>query len=126
MVIVLNGAQVPDVLEPFIREPLQSSQFQEQFEQKVAEETYRDVLGSDILSTYSSIRNTDLKRLVGVQPNEMRVFSRLSKPAVASDGIDITLCLAMLNLEAYLAGEAGVRDMVRFRLWVVGNLGQFW
>lgn len=30
--IALDGAQVPDVLEPFIRESLQSGQFQEQFE----------------------------------------------------------------------------------------------
>jgi hypothetical protein len=32
MTIVLDGAQVPDVLEPFVREPLQSGQFQQQFQ----------------------------------------------------------------------------------------------
>ena len=83
-----------------------------EFGQKVEEETYRDILGSDILTDYFSIRNTDLKRLTGVEPNQMRVFSSLSKPTVAGDEIDITLRLAMLNLEAYLAEEAGARDMV--------------
>jgi len=45
----------------------------------------------------------------------MRVFSTLSKPAVAGDEIDVTLRLGMLNLEAYLADEAGARDMVTDR-----------
>ena len=86
-----------------------------QFKQKVEEETYRDILGSDILTAYFSIRNTDVKRLSGVQANQLRVFSSLVKPAVAGDEIDITLRLAMLNLEAYLAEEASVRDMVTDR-----------
>lgn len=83
-----------------------------QFQQKVAEETYRDILGSDILRLWFSIRNTNLTRLTGLRNDQMRVFSRLGKPAVNTDEIDITLRLAMLNLETYLAEEAGVRDMV--------------
>jgi len=85
------------------------------FVQKVEEETYRDILGSNVLTAYFSIRNTNLKQLGDLQPNQMRVFTSLSKPAVAGDEIDITLRLAMLNLEAYLAEEAGVRDMVTDR-----------
>ena len=86
-----------------------------EFVQKVEEETYRDILGSDILSTYFSIGNSNLKWLGTLRPNEMRVFTSLSKPAVAGDEIDITLRLAMLNLETYLAEEAGARDMVTDR-----------
>ena len=52
---------------------------------------------------------------MGLEPNQMRVFSRLSKPAVAGDEIDITLRLASLNLEIYMADEAGARDMVTDR-----------
>lgn len=54
-------------------------------------------------------------RLPGIQPNQARVFTFLPKPAVAGDAIDVTLRLAMLNLEAYMAEEAGARDMVTDR-----------
>ena len=67
-----------------------------QFTEKVENETYRDMLGSEVLHTYCARRSTNLKHLVGVNPNEVRVFSRLPKPAVAGDEIDITLRLAML------------------------------
>lgn len=86
-----------------------------EFTEKVENETYRDILGSQILSTYFSIRNSNLKHLTGINPNDIRVFTRLPKPAVAGDEIDITLRLAMLNLETYLAEEAGTRDMVTDR-----------
>lgn len=86
-----------------------------EFTRKVEEETYRDILGSDVLQAHFSIRNTNLKRLGGIEPNQMRVFSAISQPAVAGDEIDITLRLAMLNLEIYLSEEAGTRDMVTDR-----------
>lgn len=88
-----------------------------QFKEKVAHETYRDIQGSEILIDHFFGRNLsigyiELNRLSGAEPNQTRVFTLLPKPAVAGDEIDITLRLAMLNLEAYMAEEAGARDMV--------------
>lgn len=88
---------------------------QPEFDKKVADETYRDVLGSDVLREFYAIKNTNLKKLSGVDANQMRVFSSLIKPAIAGDEIDVMLRLGMLNLEAYLAEEAGARDMVTDR-----------
>ena len=39
------------------------------------------------------------------------MFSSLAKPAVVGNEINVSLGLAMLNLEAYLSEEAGARDM---------------
>ncbi len=91
-----------------------------QFKDKVMNETYRDIQGSRVLADYFFKRNPSiltiaLNRLPGVEPNQLRVFSLLPKPAVAGDEIDTTLRLAMLNLEAYMAEEAGARDMVTDR-----------
>ena len=91
-----------------------------QFKEKVMNETYRDIQGSRVLADYFFKRNPSiltiaLNRLPGVEPNQLRVFSLLPKPAVAGDEIDTTLRLAMLNLEAYMAEEAGARDMVTDR-----------
>lgn len=91
-----------------------------QFKEKVMNETYRDIQGSRVLADYFFKRNPSiltiaLNRLPGVEPNQLRVFSLLPKPAVAGDEIDTALRLAMLNLEAYMAEEAGARDMVTDR-----------
>ncbi len=86
-----------------------------EFTQKVEAETYRDILGSDLLRDHFSVRNTHLKSLSGLQPDQMRTFTSMVKPAVAGDEINTTLRLGMLNLEAYLAEEAGTRDMVTDR-----------
>jgi hypothetical protein len=88
-----------------------------QFKEKVAHETYRDIQGSKVVIDHFFIRNPsigyiELNRLPGIEPNQARVFTLLPKPAVAADEIDITLRLAMLNLEAYMAEEAGARDIV--------------
>ncbi len=88
-----------------------------QFQKKVAHETYRDIQGSSVLTDYffgrnPSISGLELNRLPGIEPNQTRIFTMLPKPAVAGDEIDTTLRLAMLNLEAYMAEEAGARDMV--------------
>ena len=91
-----------------------------EFKEKVMNETYRDIQGSRVLTDYffkrnPSIHTIALNELPGVEPNQLRVFSLLPKPAVAGDEIDTTLRLAMLNLEAYMAEEAGARDMVTDR-----------
>jgi len=91
-----------------------------QFKEKVAHETYRDIQCSKALIDHffnknPSMSHIALNRLSGVEPNEARVFTFLPKPAVAGDEIDVTLRLAMLNLEAYMAEEAGARDMVTDR-----------
>ncbi|MFQ6029281.1 MAG: hypothetical protein ACE5Q6_17535 [Dehalococcoidia bacterium] len=99
-----------------------------EFVWKVEEETYRDILGSDVLKSHFSIRNTNLKQLTGIGPDQMRVFSYISKPSVAGDEIDTTLRLAMLNLELYLSEEAGARDMVTdqgFSLLMDAKLDRF-
>jgi hypothetical protein len=91
-----------------------------EFNEKVMNETYRDIQGSRVLTDYffernPSINTIALNKLPGVEPNQIRVFSLSPKRAVAGDEIDTTLRLAMLNLEAYLAEEAGARDMVTDR-----------
>jgi len=91
-----------------------------QFKDKVAHETYRDIQGSKLMTDYffgknPAIYTIALNRLPGIEPNQTRIFTLLPKPAVAGDEIDTTLRLAMLNLEAYMADEAGARDMVTDR-----------
>ncbi|RJO62487.1 MAG: hypothetical protein C4542_03630 [Dehalococcoidia bacterium] len=91
-----------------------------QFQEKVANETYRDIQGSGVLTDYFFYRNPSMKTvslnsLPGIEPNQVRVFSFVPLPAVAGDEIDSTLRLGMLNLEAYLAEEGGARDMVTDR-----------
>lgn len=91
-----------------------------QFQEKVANETYRDIQGSPVLNQYLFNKNPqiykmELNRLPGIEPNQMRVFYSLPRPAVAGDSIDTTLRIAMLNLEAYMSEEAGARDMVTDR-----------
>lgn len=91
-----------------------------QFKEKVAKETYRDIQGSRVLTDYlfkrnPSIATIELHRLPGVKPDQTRVFTLSPKPAVAGDEIDTTLRFAMLNLETYMAEEAGARDMVTDR-----------
>jgi hypothetical protein len=91
-----------------------------QFNEKVMNETYRDIQGSRVLADYLFDRNPSiltiaLNRLPGIEPNQVRMFTSAPKPAVAGDEVDICLRLAMLNLEAYMADEAGARDMVTDR-----------
>ena len=86
-----------------------------EFSEKVANETYRDILGSKVLHTYFSLRNKNVKQLAGLEANQMRFYTAFPKSAVTGDEIDTTLRLAMLNLEAYLCEEAGARDMVTDR-----------
>jgi hypothetical protein len=91
-----------------------------QFQERVTHETYRDIQGSKSLTDYffsrnPSIRTMSLNRLPGIEPNQLRIFTMLPKPAVAGDEIDTTLRLGMLNLEAYMAEEAGAQDMVTDR-----------
>ena len=91
-----------------------------EFNEKVMNETYRDIQGSRVLADKFFKRNPfintiKLNELPGVKTNEARVFSLLPKPAVAGDEIDTTLRIGMLNLEGYLAEEAGARDMVTDR-----------
>lgn len=85
-----------------------------QFISKVQEETYRDIANCESLSKLFP-EGVDFNRLPGLEANQSRIFSWLPKPAVVGDPIDIVLRLAMLNLEAYAAEEAGVRDMVTAR-----------
>ena len=55
------------------------------FKRKVEEETYRDILGSELLAAYFSIRNKNLKSLENLGPDKLRVFSSLAKPAVVDE-----------------------------------------
>ena len=91
-----------------------------EFNEKVMNETYRDIQGSRVLTDYffernPSINSIALNKLPGIEANKIRLFSLLPKPAVAGDVIDTTLRIGMLNLEGYLAEEAGARDMVTDR-----------
>ncbi|MCK5182130.1 MAG: hypothetical protein KAQ73_06285, partial [Dehalococcoidia bacterium] len=91
-----------------------------EFNEKVMNETYRDIQGSRVLTDYffernPSINTIALNKLPGIEANKIRLFSLLPKPAVAGDVIDTTLRIGMLNLEGYLAEEAGARDMVTDR-----------
>lgn len=88
-----------------------------QFKEKVRNETYRDIQGSTVLTEYMfdknpEIPNLKLNHLPGLGSNQVRMLTSSTKPALVGDEIDTTLRLAELNLEAYVAEEAGARDMV--------------
>jgi len=82
-----------------------------QFQSRVANETYRDIAGSNVLVEHFQPECTDLARMAGVAPNEMRTYMYKRRLEDAGDGIDIAIRIAMANLEVYLAEEAGTRDM---------------
>ena len=82
-----------------------------EFTEKVEEETYRDILGSQVLADRFGINISDPQNLSGLDSNQMRIFASLMEPASTGDAINITLGIGMLNLEAYFAEEARARDM---------------
>ncbi|MBI4300571.1 MAG: hypothetical protein HY677_05495 [Chloroflexi bacterium] len=86
-----------------------------EFQNKVKRETYKDIVGNEFLAGFFAFRNTNFDHLAGVRGSDVRCFTFEPKPAVAGDEIDTTLRIGMLNLEAYLAEEAGARDMVTDR-----------
>lgn len=80
-----------------------------EFTARVANETYRDILGGDYRSA-GFTPGMNLKKLGGIGANQLRHYS-WGKPPENPDPIDTTLRVGMLNLQAYLAEEAGTRDL---------------
>lgn len=75
----------------------------------IKDETYKDILGSSHLRKAFAIRNTHLDRLVGVEPNQLRVAESID-PTVYGDEIDTVLRISRANLELHLAMRTGCID----------------
>lgn len=75
------------------------------FKTKVAHESYLDIMGSDFISTGFK-EGMNLTRLPGVAANQMRPY-KLGREEDPTDLIGSTLKVGMLNLQIYLAEEAG-------------------
>jgi hypothetical protein len=78
--------------------------------EEVIHETYADVLNSPSLRQAYSLRNQDLKHLVGIKPNQMRIHANPDMPDDRHDEISVLLKLAHTNLELRAAVEAGCND----------------
>lgn len=77
---------------------------------KVRHESYMDILNSPYLRALYSLRNTDMNRLVGINPNQVRVYGG-PDGQWTGDEIDIVMLLAGVNLELFLAETAHCMDM---------------
>jgi len=66
--------------------------------QNIKYETYEDILKSNVLTSQFAIRNRDLDRLVGIRPNQVRIFGGRDS-TLKGDEIDIVMALTNTNLE---------------------------
>lgn len=66
--------------------------------QSVKHETYEDILKNSMLTSHFAIRNRELDRLVGIEPNQVRIFGGKDS-ALKGDEIDIVMALTNINLE---------------------------
>lgn len=76
----------------------------------VRAETYGDVRGSNELQSLFGIASTDLCRLQGVRPDQMRLYGGLQSPSGHRDAIDCVLALAVSNIELQLSAIVGCTD----------------
>ncbi len=82
------------------------------FDESVAHETYRDGLHSPSLRAFFGLRSTNMTRLHGVGPDQLRVFSPQRMHAQGNpEEVDILLGMAGANFELYLAELAQADDV---------------
>src|SRR4030067_1555115 len=79
--------------------------------QNVKHETYQDILNSSELRNYFAIRNTDLDRLAGVGPKQVRIFGGRDSNW-QGDEIDIVMALTSANLELRMMELSNSDDSV--------------
>ncbi|RWR04188.1 hypothetical protein [Paenirhodobacter populi] len=72
-------------------------------------EIYHDILESDTLR--AAFSGTDLARLPGISPKEVRTYDALSETTDDEDQISLILRLAQATLEIHLATYADCRDV---------------
>ena len=83
-----------------------------EFENKIAHETYMDGLNSPSLRTFFGLRSTNMTRLHGVDPNQLKVFSPQNIHVQGNpDEVTVLLGMAAANFELYLAELTGARDV---------------
>lgn len=73
-------------------------------------ETYMDILGSQKLREAFAVRNTDLERLRGVEPNQVRIYAVPGEVPDRHDEIDVVLEIAMANVELRMANSNECED----------------
>jgi hypothetical protein len=80
-------------------------------DEAIQSETYGDILDSTDLRNRFALRNTDMNHLVGVAPNEVRIYPGPDYGENEGDEIDTILRLAMTNIELLLAARLGCEDL---------------
>ena len=102
----LNGSNLESDNSEILRFALEATNEirMESFVKEIREETYNDILKSDSLSSYYSIRNKHLNSLEGVGPNQFRIFGGITGDW-KGDEVDHLMSLANANLEIKLAQE---------------------
>lgn len=82
------------------------------FDKRVAHETYMDALNSPSLRAFFGIRSTNLTRLYGIGPDQLRVFGpQRLRTYKNADETDFLLGMAAVNFELYLAELAQADDV---------------
>lgn len=76
----------------------------------IRHETYTDILKSPYLRNQFAVRNVDMTRLAGIEPNQVRIYGGPDTPHVG-DEIDTVLMLGMANVELRLAELVGASDI---------------
>lgn len=77
----------------------------------VKHETYQDILSSSELRNYFAIRNTDLDRLTGISPKQVRIFGGRDSNW-QGDEIDIVMAITNTNLELRMMEFAKSDDAI--------------
>jgi hypothetical protein len=78
---------------------------------EVKHETYQDILNSPHLRSSFAIRNTNMDRLAGVEPNGVRIFGGKNS-TWRGDEIDIVMSLANTNLELRIMEAVQADDAI--------------
>ncbi len=76
---------------------------------EIRDETYQDVIKSPSLRNHFALRNTELTKLKGIEPNGIRIYGGIDGNWIG-DEIDILMSLAATNLELRLAQRVDILD----------------
>lgn len=77
----------------------------------VKHETYMDISKSPALRNYFAIRNTDMDRLAGINPNQVRVFGGRDGNW-SGDEIDTVMAITSANIELRMMEMASAEDVI--------------
>lgn len=80
--------------------------------EEIRHETYMDILQSNYLRSLFGIRNKDLDHLVGIEPNQGRIYGGKDVDSWKGDEIDLVMLLATTNTELNILNKIENGDLI--------------